>query len=289
MRRLVMAIALLTVLAGSAAAFWGSGGGTVNASGGGGVTCNSGTTPVASGQGCNFSTLTSAQIKALDLTPVTIVAAPGAGKAIQVLAPPFVQYKFGTTRYVTQPIGAIDPAFNYGSINTATPTLNLLFITDTVGTPTFSDVASNNTSWQFNSGNDPIPIGTNQPMIIGVANPTKISYNLGPITAMTVANGGGTYNPGDTFTIDAAGAFNCDTNDATGHVLTAPGGVVGTVAINTAGLAYCLTTANVASGPYPTHHTSGAGNDALTVNVTGVTAGDGTAVVTVLYQTITLQ
>jgi len=52
----------------------------------------------AAGPGTAKFTLTSAQLKALKATPVTLIAAPGAGKAILVTGLAF-HYAFGTTAY----------------------------------------------------------------------------------------------------------------------------------------------------------------------------------------------
>lgn len=276
----------------------GGGGGATGPTGATGATGPTGSTGSSGGGSSATVTLTSAQIKGLDLTPVTIIAAPGVGKAIQLIAPPFVQYKFGTVKY---PVTAINPgiviSLNYTAA--ANVGLNLAevndFVTRAPGTPpsistqllVFSGPSSANST--FAGLFAAIPIA-NTPIVLGVAADNNfLSYNCGPITTLTVANGGLLYAVNDTFTIDA-GVTKGDTGDATGHVTSVSvGGVVTGVAINAPGVSYMVTTANSNSGPYPTAHTSGIGNDALTLNVTGATTGDGTAVVTALYQTITLQ
>ena len=235
-------------------------------------------------------TLSSAQIKAADLTPRIIVAAPGAGKAIQLIAPPFIQYKFGTIQYTAGgPLGGgTGLGFNYGSVSSNIQ-LNVAGIRDTAFAANFPPslpVFAAATSVNAISALFGAPALANQPIVFG---PTSESYNAGPIISATIAVPGSGYAVNDALNIDPVGFFN-DTNDATGHVTSiGAGGSVTGVAIDIPGVSYLLTTANIASGPYPTVHTSGAGDNALTLNVTDVTTGDGTAVITALYQTITLQ
>jgi hypothetical protein len=242
-------------------------------------------------------TLSSAQIKALDLTPITLVAAQGANKVIIPTAI-LIQGKFGTRAYTSASNPSID--FFY---NTRAAANLLVSYTDDASNPAkalFTAAASasawNGTLGASNAGWAPVTpyagasaptLFANQPLLAELpANGSP--YNSGPILTMTVANGGAGYANGDTFTIDA-GQSLFDTGDATGHVLTSSGGVVQTVAINTAGTSYAVTTANTGSGPYPTAHTSGSGNDALTVNVATATVGDGTGSITVFYNVATLQ
>lgn len=240
-------------------------------------------------------TLTSAQIKALDLTPITLVAAQGTNKVIIPTAI-LIQSKFGTRAYAT--FGGINAAqFYYSSVSSA----NLIAEYNGSGANALFTAASSKFAWNSalltvaSSGWTlgavyGLPFGTasaNTPLILAV-DPTLVTYNAGPILTMTVANGGTGYANGDTFTIDA-GVTKLDSGDATGHVLTSSGGVVQTVAIDTAGTSYAATTANSNTGPYPTAHTSGSGDDALTVNVATATVGDGTGSVTVFYDVATLQ
>lgn len=57
----------------------------------------------AAGGGPTLVTLniTSAQIKALHGTPITVVSAPGAGKILQVIAPIYVKFNYGGTNVFT--------------------------------------------------------------------------------------------------------------------------------------------------------------------------------------------
>ena len=70
-------------------------------------------------------TLTSAQILALNTTPITLVAAPGAGKAI-VPSKVYCRLNYNTTAYATSTVliikhnGAIDNSFRHNNILTST-------------------------------------------------------------------------------------------------------------------------------------------------------------------------
>jgi hypothetical protein len=233
----------------------------------------------ATGTGCAICNLTSAQIKALDLTPITMVAAPGASKIVIQIAE-VIQGKFGTAAYTPKSPGP-NIAFCHTSAFATGTTWGSW--SDGGTTKTFTALASAFVAENAGSTSQL----ANEPILFGMK-PNQTSYNAGPITTMTVANGGAGYAANDTFTIDAGFTMN-DTGNAIGHVVSAPGGIVATVAIDTPGTVYCVTTANTKTGPYPTAHTSGTGNDALTLNVTGATVGDGTGVVTVTYMTLNLQ
>ena len=262
--------------------------------------CTSGTTPASAGAGCNFTTLSSAQIKGLDLTPRTIVGAAGANTIIIPMAA-LIQGKFGTRAYLPEPAGLIEFAYNtVGNASTAiaaysdnigggnaifSNTASAIAFTNTMG------VAIAGSAWTVGSavGLTVSPPSTivNQPLVVGLSGGD--TYNAGPITAVTIAAAGLGYAPNDTFNIDPTQTLS-DSADATGHVTSiGGGGAVTGVAINNAGVSYAVTTANAQTGPYPTVHTSGAGNNALTLNVTGATTGDGTGSITVWYVVGTLQ
>ena len=100
----------------------GTGDVTVNASGGGGgnvIVPVSGTTPVSSGAGCNFTTVSSAQILALLATPVTILGAPGAHNIIYVMGVT-LENIFNTTPYAN--LNGDGIGFSYGGAASANGT-----------------------------------------------------------------------------------------------------------------------------------------------------------------------
>lgn len=294
--RILAVVGLSLTLTFSAFAAGYNGGYGVSSNGGLSAVCTNSTTPVSSGSGCNYKVLTSAQILGMDITPITLLTAPGANKVIVPTAI-LVQSKTGTVAYLS---GATTASFGL-YYNTVSAGNQITAFSDAAGAGALFLAAANTPKTTFNLSiaatvNQWSPgtsfgaalaptVFANQPIILASAGD---SYNSGPITTLTVANGGAGYANGDTFNIDPTSTL-LDTADATGHVVLATGGVVQTVAINTPGTAYSVTTSNVGTGPYPTVHTSGAGNDALTVNVTGATTGNGTGAVFIWYNVTTLQ
>lgn len=257
----------------------------------------SGTTPVSAGAGCNFTVLTSPQILSMDVAPITMLTTPGANKVITPTAL-LIQAQPGTLQYLPEPSGV------WGWFYNTPAAANLIQSYDEVAKPLLSNtpstpldifvpfLASSVAPWTAS------PIVTtpvvptviaNQPVVIGANGSNNNTFNAGPITTVTIAAPGAGYAVNDTFTIDA-GILLADTGDATGHVTsTGGGGSVTGVALNNHGTSYAITTANTNTGPYPTAHTSGAGNNALTLNVTGATVGNGTGVVFIWYNVATLQ
>jgi hypothetical protein len=261
-----------------------------------------GATGAAGAGSCVSVTLSSADIKALDLTAKTILASQGPNA---VIAPTllFIQYKFGTVAYTIGSNAVSTIHFLYGSV---VGTNSFEIFNETPGSVALFTAAADRSSplvavsglnegslWSAGTviAKSVAPtIFKNQPIAMGIPTADASTLNTGPITTLTVADCSTCtgYVANDTFTIDALGALP-DTSDATGHVVTAAAGKAVTVAVNTAGVSYPITTANPNTGPYPTAHTSGTGNNALTVNVTGATVGDGTAIVTMCYNVVTLQ
>lgn len=124
--------------------------------GGGGLTCTAGTTPVSSSGviGCNIVTVSSAQLLAISGNPVTILAAPGAGKLIQVFGTSYY-YKFITAPYT----GGGSPGINYTDFNgdgaALFPGTNIILQADSRFTP-FST---------FGATQDPVSNDANQPVV----------------------------------------------------------------------------------------------------------------------------
>jgi hypothetical protein len=146
----------------STKALFGDGTFKVPAGGGGGVTVNSATV-----------SLTSAQIKAAGGSPVTIFAAPGAGKMTQILFTIY-EYTFLTAAYVYP--GSLC-ALYYGASGTnggaAADNNDGSVLTNTVNT-------TNTASYQQTAGN-PTSLQANQPLVYTTndnSNPTTGSGTL---------------------------------------------------------------------------------------------------------------
>jgi hypothetical protein len=233
-------------------------------------------------------TLTSAQVKALDTTPVPLIAAQGTNKVILPYLVLF-QSKFGGTAYSSDEGSSLN--VGYGS-----STNDILSFTDTGQQALLTAGSSQNLNCVVGSstpcGSTGLLTGTayapatasNQ--AVNLVNQSGHSYNNGPIVTATLAAGGNGYVVGDTGVIDPA--LNCSDGNATYTVLSAPSGHVATFSVTSAGGGYQT---GAACNPYDTG--TGGGQPGVgtgfTVNVTAVTAGNSTLAVTVYYQVVTLQ
>ena len=210
------------------------------------------------------TTLTAAQIRALNTTPVTLVPAPGAGRIVAVDSQVYV-YNFGTHAFDSQAIPALFTVY------ASAPLVSLLTLSQT----TFTQASS-----QFSFANSVTgppqfaqSVIVNQPVqLLDQAN-----YNAGPIITATLGVGGTGYVANDTGTIQQ------NNNDATYKVLTiGAGGAVLTFQITGNGTQYVPANgvATATGGAQP-----GVGTG-FTVNITAVTVGDGTLRVVTYYQVV---
>jgi hypothetical protein len=210
--------------------------------------------------------LTSAQILALDSTPVVLIPAPGAGKLTLVFFVAVVTNP-GAVAY-TGSVGD-DLIFQYGG---GTADNVVASMTGLVTSPTPLYTLEPSVGVEQNSL---LPGDDNQ--IIQVITPH--TFNVGPIMSATLGAGGLGYAANDTGTITTG------SGDATYQVLTVgAGGAVLTFSITAPGTAY--TTGNgqatATGGAQP-----GVGLG-FTVNITAVQTGDGTLKVVTYYQIITV-
>lgn len=226
--------------------------------------------------------LNAAAILTLFSAPTTIVAAPGANKAI-VIVNSFGEFKAGLTAY-----GAVSLAAYYAApllANQATVGLDALLdgnqtskITSAIPMPQQASLAADGAilSQGFTR-----TLAANAALVIGSIT-SDPQHQSGIVTSAPVSGGTG-YVIGDTGTVDGklfgtAAAYVVDTVAAiTGAVLTYHLASVGT--------GYDLI-----SNP---HSTTAAGaqpgiGTGFTLNVTAINPADGDMYVTILYQTLTL-
>jgi hypothetical protein len=210
------------------------------------------------------TTLTAAQIIGMNVTPVSLVPAPGAGKLIQ----PFIAtciYTFGTKPFLP----SLSPTIWAGPNTVPVSTQLGVYTGPFRGTgisyfylPAFSD--------------NPVallPGADNQPLVLT----SDTAFNVGPLVTTTLAAGGTGYVVNDTGTIQGSSA------DATYKVLTVgAGGAVLTYQVTNPGTAYFP--AN--SQPTATGGAQPGVGTGFAVNITAVATGDGTLKVVTYYQII---
>jgi hypothetical protein len=229
--------------------------------------------------------LTSAQIKALDLTAVTLIPAPGANRAILVVGGS-LEAIFGTRAYA--PIGS-GFSITYGGIAPAVAT-DIVRAPDAGASALLTAAAS---VWA--------PFGTAAADLYSLANflPAALAlirsqavtlvaaagagYGNGPIATATIGAPGLGYALNDTGVIDPA--FAVSTGDAT-YLITSVGalGVVTGFTVSAPGTAYPVAN-GIATGTGGGQPGVGTG---FTANVTSVAAGDGTLVATLYYAIVNL-
>lgn len=213
-------------------------------------------------------TLTGAQLAAINGTPVTAIAAQGAGKF------PLLQGTVIQAQYTTGTV----PYTIYGNLrilgNLGVSGLNLIdqnnisftIGTDSVSTGEFQTLQRSGTASQFD----------NLALII-----KALSTSTGRVTAsnVTAGNAGLLYAPGDSFLITGAGGNAAGIIDTVGV-----GGNVLTYHFTAQGTGYA-----VANNKATTTGGAGSGFEIDITAIQSVSAGDGTLTLTIPYIVVTLQ
>lgn len=232
---------------------------------------------------CAVCNLSKAQILALGTTPVTAIPAPGVGKANHVLGGS-LQAVFGTIAY-SGSNSAIEMTYGGIAFSTSTGIFGVSESVIPLLTATQSEWLPLNSGLLYNvSGGISAPI---VPSVISNKSGTLVGdlpgYSSGPILTATLGAAGLLYAPNDTGVIDpSCTVSNCD---ATYKVLTVgAGGAVLTFSVIAAGTGYPVAN-GIATGTGGGQPGIGTG---FTVNVTSVTTGDGTLIVTLYYQIVNL-
>lgn len=224
------------------------------------------------------TSLSSAMIKALPTTPITLVPAQGSGTMIVPLAV-VLEYTFGTTQF-TNPNG--------NSTNTCLGFANQIGFTGTNAIPTYID---NDSTWvqALASNTSQLLIGGNYPANDVPSSFINQAFQIGSmrasnspvgsiVTAGIASGGGGTgYAVNDTGTINAV---------ATYKVTSVSGGVVTAFTITAGGAGFTpnpTTPHGTVTGGAQPGSGSGFNITVLSVAPVNMTAGDGTAVVTCAY------
>lgn len=197
--------------------------------------------------------VTAAELRDLFTSPITLLAAPGAGK---IIVPWLLsgQYTFGTAVY--DAVGGDDIKLGAHGIWNAVLSKIVLGREQSEDTYAFAVVDGNST---FNS-----TAIANQPLVWSSDN----NWIRGLITAATLAAGGSGYAPGDTVFVetDEIAILTIDT--------VSGGGAVTTFHISTPGFSLV--------GIQDTSNIVGTGTG-FTVNVTAVALGDGTLDLVLAY------
>lgn len=215
--------------------------------------------------------ITSDELLNMSSAPITVVPAPGAGKAI---IPHSFAYraKFGTVQYSS---GEEEATIRY--TNGSGP--NLSGSTAKPNVEAREDLVSTGV---FAPGLFPYPAIENKPIVMACGSDIG---TLGVITAAVVGAGGSGYAVGD------SGVVDFGDGNAQYHVDSVSGGAVTAFHFEQfdfdseapiGGSSY-----EVANG-VPTYTNNGSGNGAFTVNVTAIAVGDGTARMIFKYEVIDL-
>lgn len=231
------------------------------------------------------TTLTSAQLLALSTTPVSLIPAPGAGRAI-VVVDMALEAVFGTIAYITNGI-QLRGVYHGVAVGT-----NDIFAVQDGGSTALLTAAA---SRFLILGNLLYPLGSitsytlaqvsNLGIDLASSTSPQDTYNAGPIVTATVAAGGTGYLLNDTGTIDSVALYS--TGDATYQVTGVAGTAVTAFTVTAPGTVYDV---NLPAGGYDT--VNGGGQPGVgtgfKVNVTAATVGDGTLVATLYYTIVSL-
>jgi hypothetical protein len=216
-------------------------------------------------------TLTAAQIKALGATPITLLAAQGAGKII-IAFMAVAKLSFGTVAFTDPSGGSLAFGVSLGAPSVQNGfvvgmTSDLILATGDEVQVEFGAAAEN-----------PASEMENQPLLFAAA-------PLGPVTAVGIINGGNGFVVNDRLTLanDTADCIlNVDAVDPSTHAITA-------LSIFQAGTQYPKGVINIQSGG---GISGGSGTGAI-IQVSGVdsvefASGDGTLEVSVAYAVMSL-
>lgn len=206
--------------------------------------------------------LSSAQLLTIDSTPVTLITNPGANMAIIPIN--WVNaYTVGSQAYTP---------------NNASLSICLGSNAHVYGLITPQTYSASGVRLFTSPGISPL---ANQPMVITMS--ATGSMNAGPIVTATVNAGGTGYAVGDTGTIDSGGSYS--DGNATYQVTSVNSGAVTGFTVTAAGSHYIVTGSGTGGNPMTTTNGGaqpGSGSG-FTINVTAVTAGNGTMVVSMAY------
>jgi hypothetical protein len=218
-------------------------------------------------------TIDAADLLNMDTVPVFLLAAPGAGKVI-IPIHTTLECIAGSQPY-SQIEGSPYVWFVYGSAPQASGAAGYLNVSaQTDFSQTSNQITFGAAAWNAEGGVSPSAGAANQPIYAELSQ----AINDGPISASTLGAGGSGYAPGDTGIIngssDNTATYVIDTVDGGGAVLTYHLTSGGT--LNLYGLATGVATATGGAQP-------GGGDGTFTVNITGVTTGNGSLILTLWY------
>jgi len=203
--------------------------------------------------------LTANQIRSLFTVPVELVPAPGAGLAVQVVS----------IAIVSRTLAVYGPA-GLTSGWSSDPTVRSLGAGDE-----FNTVGSLYSQGALQTLAGVVPLVDADNRALQVVSDTTL--NVGAIAAAGVNAAGTGYGIGDTGEIDQAGGV-----PATYTVLTVGGaGEVLTFSLTSGGSGYVAPTVGAT-----TTVLTGGGDGAFTVDITAITPGNATAVITTIYKAV---